>query len=314
MDLLQLQYFRTIAQYENLTKAAQALFVSQPNLSTSLSRLEDDLGVTLFERRRGKIALTRNGKLFLTYVERVLDELDNGISQVRAAEHAEHDQIRVVSSQLDFISEILRENYPKDEKIKIKQVRCANLDVFDRVLSDDADFGFYHGEPKSKMLEYTPIISSERIAIVHKEHPLAGAGHISVSQLEGEPMICNYCRDDAELFGLIYGSFGVQPHVFFECDDTQMEATLVSSGRGISISPFPNYYKFMREDPGASITFLYFDEPLPPAHLGIVRRYGIHLTDSALHFLQCATEFFKRDHIQALQFMREHERDRPDQK
>ncbi len=108
--------------------------------------------------------------------------------------------------------------------------------------------------------------------------------------------------------------FGVQPHVFFECDDTQMEATLVSSGRGISISPFPNYYKFMREDPGASITFLYFDEPLPPAHLGIVRRYGIHLTDSALHFLQCATEFFKRDHIQALQFMREHERDRPDQK
>ena len=171
-----------------------------------MSRLEDDLGVKLFERRRGKIALTRNGKLFLTYVERVLDELDNGISQVRAAEHAEHDQIRVVSSQLDFISEILRENYPKDEKIKIKQVRCANLDVFDRVLSDDADFGFYHGEPKSKMLEYTPIISSERIAIVHKEHPLAGAGHISVSQLEGEPMICNYCRDDAELFGLIYGS------------------------------------------------------------------------------------------------------------
>ena len=88
MDLLQLQYFRTIAQYENLTKAAQALFVSQPNLSTSLSRLEDDLGVKLFERRRGKIALTRNGKLFLTYVERELDELDNGISQVRAAEGA----------------------------------------------------------------------------------------------------------------------------------------------------------------------------------------------------------------------------------
>ena len=80
MDLLQLQYFRTIAQYENLTKAAQALFVSQPNLSTSLSRLEEDLGVKLFERRRGKIALTSNGKLFLTYVERVLGELDNGIT------------------------------------------------------------------------------------------------------------------------------------------------------------------------------------------------------------------------------------------
>lgn len=117
MDLLQLQYFRTIAQYENLTKAAQALFVSQPNLSTSMSRLEDDLGVKLFERRRGKIALTSNGKLFLTYVERMLDELDNGINKVRTAEHAEHNQIRVVSSQFDFISDILRENYPRMRRL-----------------------------------------------------------------------------------------------------------------------------------------------------------------------------------------------------
>lgn len=55
MDLLQLQYFRAIAEYENMTKAAQALFVSQPNLSNSMSRLEADLGVKLFERRRGSI-------------------------------------------------------------------------------------------------------------------------------------------------------------------------------------------------------------------------------------------------------------------
>lgn len=44
MDLLQLQYFCTIAEYENITKAAKALFVSQPRLSTSLSRPEDNPG------------------------------------------------------------------------------------------------------------------------------------------------------------------------------------------------------------------------------------------------------------------------------
>ena len=79
MDLLQLQYFCTIAQYENITRAAKALFVSQPNLSTSLSRLEDDLGVKLFERRRGKVSLTENGQLFLSYAERVLSELNAGM-------------------------------------------------------------------------------------------------------------------------------------------------------------------------------------------------------------------------------------------
>lgn len=68
MDLLQLQYFRAIAQHENMTKAAEALFVSQPNLSTSMSRLESDLDVKLFERRRGKISLTPEGRLFLEHV------------------------------------------------------------------------------------------------------------------------------------------------------------------------------------------------------------------------------------------------------
>jgi len=304
MDLLQLQYFRTIAQYENLTKAAQALFVSQPNLSTSMSRLEDDLGVKLFERRRGKIALTSNGKLFLTYVERMLDELDNGINKVRTAEHAEHNQIRVVSSQFDFISDILRENYPKDEKVRIKQISCANLDVFDRVLSDDADFGFYFGEPKSQMLEYTPMLTSERVALVHRDHPLAEQTRISISQLDGAPFICNYCRDDAEFFEMMPERYGVRPHIFFECDDTQMEATLAASGRGVSITPMPNFHKFLRMAPDLPITFIYFEEPLPLARMGVVRRRGNRLTDSALNFLQCTTEFFRQDYVQAMEFIR----------
>lgn len=95
MDLLQLQYFCTIAEYENITKAAKALFVSQPNLSTSLSRLEDDLGVKLFERRRGKVSLTANGQLFLSYTERVLNELNAGIKAVQAAEHTDYDRLQI---------------------------------------------------------------------------------------------------------------------------------------------------------------------------------------------------------------------------
>ena len=116
MGLLQLQYFCTIAQYENIARAAKALFVSQPNLSTSLSRLEDDLCVKLFERRRGKVSLTENGQLFLSYAERVLNELNAGIKAVQAAEQANFDQLRVVSSQLDFIGEILQK-YPADRRI-----------------------------------------------------------------------------------------------------------------------------------------------------------------------------------------------------
>lgn len=111
MDLLQLQYFCTIAEYENITKAAKALFVSQANLSISLSRLEDDLGVKLFERRRGKVSLTANEQMFLSCTERAPNELNAGIKAVRAAKHTDYDRLRGV--QLDFIGEVLR-RYPTE--------------------------------------------------------------------------------------------------------------------------------------------------------------------------------------------------------
>lgn len=306
MDLLQLQYFCTIAHYENITKAAQAMFVSQPNLSTSLSRLEEDLGVQLFERRRGKITLTKNGRLFLEYVERTLKELNSGIEAVRAAQRSTVDQIRVVSSQMDFISEILR-RYPADHNLKIKQIQCSHMDVYERVLSDDADFGFYFGQPKTKILEYIPLLTSERIAILPEHHPLSSYKRISVKELAGEPLICNYCRDDAEFFETVETQYGFLLPIAFECDDIQIETALIGSGRGISVAPLPNYYKYKRANPDLPICYVRFQEDLPLTQMGIVRRPGVRLTESALFFLQQTEAFFKEDKAQALDYIESQE-------
>lgn len=59
------------------------MFVSQPNLSTSISRLEEEVGVPLFERRRGKIALNQNGELLLKSVEQAVSLLDAGVQAVQ---------------------------------------------------------------------------------------------------------------------------------------------------------------------------------------------------------------------------------------
>ena len=61
MELNQLNYFRVVARLENMTKAAAELYISQPNLSTSISRLESNLGIQLFQRTRGHIYLTEGG-------------------------------------------------------------------------------------------------------------------------------------------------------------------------------------------------------------------------------------------------------------
>lgn len=83
MELSQLRYFMAVAELGNMSKAAQALFVSQPNLSTSISRLEEEVGVPLFDRRRGKIVLNQNGELLLESVKRAVNTLDAGVRAVR---------------------------------------------------------------------------------------------------------------------------------------------------------------------------------------------------------------------------------------
>ena len=83
MELSQLRYFSAVAQLGNMSKAAETMFVSQPNLSTSLSRLEEEIGVPLFERRRGKITLNQSGECFLHYVDHALSALEKGVQEVR---------------------------------------------------------------------------------------------------------------------------------------------------------------------------------------------------------------------------------------
>ena len=76
MELNQLEYFIALAHIKNFTKAAKSLNVSQPALSRSISRLEKDLNIPLFIRDSRKVNLTQYGQTFLTYAERILQELE----------------------------------------------------------------------------------------------------------------------------------------------------------------------------------------------------------------------------------------------
>lgn len=77
MELQQLRYFVEIARQESMTRAARILYVSQPSLSQCIRRLEDELGVSLFQREDRKLRLTGEGRTLYAGAERILRELDS---------------------------------------------------------------------------------------------------------------------------------------------------------------------------------------------------------------------------------------------
>lgn len=86
MELNQLKYFSVVAELENMSMAAQKLHVSQPSLSMTIGRLEDDLGIPLFDRIGGKIRLNQIGNDLLQNTNQILQQVDQ--MYAKAAEKA----------------------------------------------------------------------------------------------------------------------------------------------------------------------------------------------------------------------------------
>jgi DNA-binding transcriptional LysR family regulator len=78
LELTYLYYFKVIAEKENMSRAAETLHVSQPALSKTISKLESSLGVTLFERKKGRISLSPIGTDFYRQIAKAFDCIDGG--------------------------------------------------------------------------------------------------------------------------------------------------------------------------------------------------------------------------------------------
>src|SRR5262245_60632104 len=84
MELRQLRYFATVARELNFTRAAEKLRVAQPALSRQIKQLEEELGVTLFERDKRKVRLTPHGESFLTEAQSILSQADLALAHARS--------------------------------------------------------------------------------------------------------------------------------------------------------------------------------------------------------------------------------------
>lgn len=95
MELRHLRYFITVAQEQSFTRAAEKLFTAQPSLSQQIKDLEQEVGVNLFERSSRKIQLTDEGKAFLIYAEKALENAKLAVASARQVAQQKNNQIHI---------------------------------------------------------------------------------------------------------------------------------------------------------------------------------------------------------------------------
>ena len=108
MDTKYLSYILTIAKKENMTKAAEELFVSQSTLSQYLSKLESELGTPLFYRSKGRLTPTAAGRLYIDAAEKVMAIKDNLYQNIQNLDNRGHITIGVTSQfALRMLTELI---------------------------------------------------------------------------------------------------------------------------------------------------------------------------------------------------------------
>ncbi|MFD0588946.1 LysR family transcriptional regulator [Paenibacillus sp. GCM10027627] len=236
MDLLQLKYFQKVAQLKHLTKAAEELYITQPALSQTISRLERDLGVSLFDREGRQIRLNEYGEAFLKKVDIALNTLEEGKRELRDMAGLEKGTVSIDSSSLPYFPEAInafRASFP-DVRFRVSQV--STREAKEELLENGGiDLCISCSPVKRKGIVNYPIVDENIFFAVPLSHRLADRQSIKLSEVAEEPFMSfkkghSFREQTDELCQLA----GFEPNIICEVDDLNTMKQLMKSGIGVA--------------------------------------------------------------------------------
>lgn len=292
MELTQLKYFEIVAKHEHITRAADELHIAQPSLSKVIARLEEELGVPLFDRQGRNIRLNSFGKAFQKRVERVFLELENGRRELADMSGLEQGKISLALTSLSLLPRILEGFLAVHPNVSFRQVIASTLEMKRQLEEGVIDLCISSPPIEGPGIVSTPLVTEEIFLAVPKGHRLVGRESIDLSEVAGESFISmkqGYgFRDITDEF---CRQAGFTPNIVFEGDVASMLSSLVNAGLGITFMPSPRLRDFSVQLP----VLLHIDRPACYRTIGLAYLEGHFLSGAAREFCRYVTGYFKEN-------------------
>jgi len=241
VTLANLRLIRDVAQFRSVSKAAQGNEISQSAASQTLTDLERELGVSLFDRSKRPIAATAAGKIFLNFCREVLRKQEELQSELDILRKKLNGVVRIAAiysvglSEMSQIEERFRERYPEAD-LAISYLRPER--VWEAVERDEADLGLMSYAESSRDILALPWRKEEMVVAVAPGHRFAGHEFLSPGEMEGEEFVG--FDDNLPIQSHIeryLREHKVNVEVAMHFDNLQMIKEAVAHGAGISILP-----------------------------------------------------------------------------
>lgn len=247
MELSQLRYFLTVAGCQNVSAAAKTLYISQPTLSQSISRLENDLGFELFERRKGKIRLSLAGHVFQSHIEHLFINLEQGIKLAREFSNKGPGDITIATSVGGIFEDIIPDYLVKHPTLNLHIYSESNSTISERIIDGKLDFAVATTWTPTQDIEYEIVFGEALYLLLSKKHPLARASSVSLKDLKNERFTVLNSVNDVDIATHICHTHGLfHPNIMLETSEPHLAIGHLRAGISVMLC-FPENIRYMGE-------------------------------------------------------------------
>ena len=249
MQLRQLEYFIAVSEQLNFTKAAKQFYISQTAVTLQIKALEEELGVTLFQRTNRKVALTPAGKTFLDDARAIIRRAKDAAERAKKADtgltgHLNFGYIK--GYEKNFLPDVLSEFHTTYPNISLSLYRDNVAELYDGIFSQDFDLIFnilYSFDDMEDMreMEYVLLKEYPLLAVMPVSHPLSHRTSIRREELKGYPLVD--IKKNEDKYGEVktitnaFAKAGFLPDVQYVSDDIETSILAVAAGLGYALLP-----------------------------------------------------------------------------
>jgi DNA-binding transcriptional LysR family regulator len=285
MEWQQLEYLRVMGQLEHVTRAAEQLGITQPALSRSIARLERELGVPLFVPVGRSVRLSRYGQAFLRRVERALDEINDGRSELRDMTGSERGTIALGalrSLATQYAPELMQRFARRHPEVRF----VFTEDNRKRLVGHLEEGGVnlcLTVRVEHPRFAWRRIAQQELVLIVPPAHRLAQRRSVKLIEVADERFVSfkhgHQVRADTEE---LCRNAGFTPLIAAESDESSSVRGLVAAGSGVAIVP--------RSGTSMRVVSLIIDGPPAVRDIGIAWVTDRYLSQAERMFRQFVIE------------------------
>jgi DNA-binding transcriptional LysR family regulator len=287
--LKQLRAFCYAAQANSISKAAERMFLSQPSVSLQVRALEDEMSITLFERRGPRIELTPEGQVLYELSSPLVEAIDNlPVAFAERCGNMDSGELDIAAGEstilyiLPRFTQRFAARYPG---IKLRLHNVTGRDGLSQLRADEVDFAVGSMLDFPDDISYQPIFTYDTMLITPRDHPLARRKQVTLKDISPHGLILPPRHLSTwRVVDLVFQQHDLPYQVTLEAGGWEVIKRYVELGMGISIV---SGLCLTGEDNVAAISL---EKYFPKRTYGVVLRRGRFLSPAARRFIEMMHE------------------------